>query len=177
MLILILVTAIVFFGGKFVLKTLFPLEHTDIINEAAEAQDIDPYLILALIKAESNFVSDAQSHKDAFGLMQITEPTAKWIAGKMNLEGYTAESLLDPTVNIRMGTWYLGYLISLYNGDETLALCAYNAGLGNVDNWLADKKCSADGKNLTNIPFAETEKYIEKIKRYKETYQKLYPEL
>lgn len=164
-------------GGEFVLKMLFPTTYSDIIYEVSHKHETDPYLVLALIKAESNFVSDAQSIKDAVGLMQITEPTAQWIAEKTDFVQYSFDRVKNPEVNIAMGTWYLSYLTKLYDGNEKLALCAYNAGRGNVDKWLENASYSADGENLDMIPFPETDSYIRKIERYKQVYLKLYPNL
>ncbi len=168
---------LVFFAGKSVLKMLFPTQHIETITAVSEEYNLNPYLVLSLIKAESNFVSDAESSKGAVGLMQITEPTGEWIAGKLNNEDYSFERLREPQTNIYMGCWYLAYLLKKYDGDETLALCSYNAGSGNVENWLADPLLSDDGKTLINIPFEETRKYVERIYRYKELYMHLYPDL
>ncbi len=172
-----LIAVFVLVGGKYLAKTLFPAPHIMEVKDAAAEYSVDPYLVFALVKAESNFVSDAQSHKGAVGLMQITEPTAQWIAEKIGLQNYSFAQVKDPAVNIRMGTWYLSYLLSLYNQDEKLALCAYNAGHGNVDQWLENENYSADGNTLQNIPFPETEKYIQKIETYKTIYKKIYPVL
>ncbi len=176
-LVLLLLIFLLGIGGNFVLKVLFPTSHSDIILTASEKYSADPYLVLALIKAESNFVSDAQSNKDAIGLMQITDPTAQWIAEKTDYTQYSIDKLKLPDVNISMGTWYLTYLMDLYNGNETLALCAYNAGRGNVDKWLKNAAYSTDGVNLDRIPFSETSAYIKKIERYKQIYIRLYPDL
>ena len=109
--------------------------------------------------------------------MQITEPTAQWIAEKMNFKAYKFNQLTKPEINISMGTWYLAYLLNLYSDDETLALCAYNAGRGNVDQWLKNPLYSSDGRCLQKIPFPETESYIHKIERYRRIYKFLYPAL
>ena len=152
-----------FFGGKAILRMIFPIEHWDTILSASETFDADPYLVLSIIKAESNFEIDAESGKGAVGLMQITEPTAAWIAEKTDYPAYDYALLKQPEVNIYFGTWYLAYLLDEYNSDERLALCAYNAGRGNVDKWLQDAEYSSDGKMLENIPFTETRVYVDKI--------------
>lgn len=167
----------IFFAGKSLLHILFPISHNEIILSECKKYEIDPHLLFALIKAESNFVSDAKSNKGAIGLMQITMPTAQWIAQKNDYDEIHTEQLKEPKVNIQMGCWYLKYLLNLYPGHENLALCAYNAGQGNVDKWLADKKYSDDGKELNLIPFDETRKYVERIEQYKQIYKRLYPDL
>ena len=157
---IVIACALLFFIGKAVLKLLFPTQHVETVLDASHEFDLDPYLVLSLIKAESNFVTDAESSKGAIGLMQITEPTGEWIAEKLNSCDYSFECLKVPETNIYMGSWYLAYLLQNYNGDETLALCSYNAGSGNVDKWLEDSTLSLDGKTLKSIPFEETKTYV-----------------
>lgn len=159
------------------LRMLYPLSYEDRILECAQKYNVDPYLIMGLIKAESNFIPDARSHKDAMGLMQLTDSTAQWVAGQVGLANYSPELLLDPDINIGLGVWYLAYLMGEYDGDNTLALCAYNAGMGNVGKWLANEKYSSDGKTLHTIPFADTRCYVDNTQEYAQMYRKLYPDL
>ena len=72
-----------------------------------------------------------------------------------------------------MGCYYLSYLIEKYGNTDT-ALAAYNGGMGNVSKWLADKRYSLDGKTLYKIPYAETEKYVKRVKAFVKIYEKLY---
>lgn len=175
--VVIIAVFLLFITGKAILKMLFPIQHLEAVSEASQAFDLDPYLVLSLIKAESNFVSDAESGKGAVGLMQITESTGEWIAEKLSIENYGITRLKEPQTNIYMGCWYLAYLLQKHNGDETLALCSYNAGGGNVDKWLADIDLSPDGKKLQHIPFEETEIYVKKINQFKQIYRYLYPDI
>ena len=174
---LTLVLVLLCFVGLQAVKALYPKKYLPEIVNACNKYNIDPYLCLAVIKAESNFVSDAQSGKDAIGLMQITEPTAVWIAEKLNYSDIDVERLKEPSVNIEMGVWYLSYLLKIYNNDVTLALCAYNAGHGNVDQWLQNEAYSSDGKTLTKIPFSETNNYVIQIEKNIKIYKKLYPNI
>lgn len=158
-------------------RMMYPVAYEQIVLEHAQANALDPYLVLGLIKAESNFVSDAQSHKEAKGLMQLTDATAEWVAQKMGLEHFSVEDLSNPETNIALGCWYLRHLLDSYDEDMTLALCAYNAGSGNVAKWLADERYSKDGETLGTIPFPETKSYVCNTEKYAEKYQKLYPRL
>ena len=175
--VVLIVVFLLFITGKSVLKLLFPIQHIEAVSEACQAFDLDPYLVLSLIKAESNFVSDAESGKGAVGLMQITASTGEWIAEKLTIDNYYFELLKEPQTNIYMGSWYLAYLLEKYNDDEMLALCSYNAGGGNVDKWLTDTDLSPDGKTLQYIPFKETKTYVKKINQFKQIYRYLYPKL
>lgn len=171
------IAALVGPAAQGVLRMLYPLEYEKKILECAQKYNVDPYLIMGLIKAESNFIPDARSHKDASGLMQLTDGTAEWVAGQVGMEDYSFEILTDPNTNIEMGVWYLSYLMDEYGGDLVLALCAYNAGMGNVGKWLASEKYSADGKTLHTIPFADTRCYVDNTQQYADMYRKLYPDL
>ena len=85
-----------------------------------------------------------------------------------------AESdLLDPEISIKYGCALLRVLLNEYDNLAT-AVCAYNAGMGNVTSWLSDPAYSEDGVTLKEIPFEETRLYVQKVLQYKETYEKLY---
>ena len=140
----------------------------------AQANGLDKFLVAAVIKTESNFIHDAHSGK-ARGLMQLTDETAEWIAGKMGIE-FKTDDVDIPEINIKMGCWYLKYLIDKYDNVDT-ALAAYNGGMGNVSKWLADKRYSDDGKTLKYIPFEETRNYVKKVNSYKEIYEEKYKDL
>ena len=162
---------------KTVMKFIYPVADEEIIYKCATENELDPYLVLSVIKAESNFVSDALSHKDAKGLMQITDETGKWAAEKMGIEDFEVMDLNTPSINVSIGCWYLRDLLDKYDNNITLALCAYNAGSTNVSKWLANKKYSLDGKTLDEIPFNETKKYVENIEKYHKRYMQLYEDI
>jgi soluble lytic murein transglycosylase len=138
----------------------------------SKAYGLDPALIMGVIKAESNFDTNATSHQDARGLMQITEPTLKWaIAREDHQADYRAEDLYDPEVNIKYGCLILSMLMEEFE-DQNTALAAYNAGHGNVQKWLKDRRYSDDGKTIRTTPYRETNDYIKKIERYQKDYRK-----
>ena len=147
----------------------YPLQYTSIINKYAEEYELAPELICAVIHAESRFNKDAVSYIGATGLMQIIDSTAYWIAHKMEISGFRYDDVLDPEVNIRFGCYYLNALESQY-GDINTALCAYNAGSGNVDEWLSEPEYSDDGKTLKYIPFPETREYVKQITNTRRVY-------
>ena len=169
------IVSVIIFSLWFIHK-IYPLKYTDYIKKYSKQYNIDPYLIAALIKAESNYKNSARSHKNANGLMQITVDTGEWIAFKMNIENYSKELLYDPETNIRMGCWYLDNLRGEFGNNVELILAAYNAGRGNVNNWLKNQKYSYDGKKLDFIPFKETDQYIKRIKTNYNIYKFIYKE-
>ena len=155
-------------------KAIYPVKYKDYVLEYSVKYDLDPYLVFAMIKVESNFKSDAMSSKNARGLMQITDKTGKWGAGLLKLDNYSLNSLYDPETNIYIGCWYIKSLLKEFGNDVDLALAAYNGGSGNVKEWLKDKSLSASGKSLDRIPFKETESYVKKVGNCRTAYKKLY---
>ncbi len=152
---------------------LYPIIYKEYVYKYSKEYGLDPFLVLSVIKIESNFNENAISKKDARGLMQISHGTGKWAAETFNLENYSVNSLYKPEINIKIGTWYLNKLIEQF-GDIELALAAYNAGSGNVQTWLKDINYSEDGKTLTQIPFKETKDYIYKVQKNTKIYRIIY---
>ncbi|MBP5661660.1 MAG: lytic transglycosylase domain-containing protein [Clostridia bacterium] len=169
LLILAVLLYIVFIWSNTELHRRLPLKYEEFVTASAQECGLDPYLVYAVISAESSFEADAVSGAGAQGLMQLMPETAAWIASRDGLEG---GDLLDAQVNIQLGCHYLAYLSQRFGGDITLVLAAYNGGEGNVDGWL--KKYSSDGKTLTKIPYKETAQYVKKVSTRYELYTKLY---
>lgn len=157
-----------------ILMKIYKLEYSEYVKKYAKEYDVDKYLIFAIIKAESNFDQDAVSHREAKGLMQLMYPTAEDIAKKVNVD-LNEENVLEPDININLGTKYISMLIQKY-GNINLALAAYNAGSGNVDGWIEKGTLKEDGSDIENVPFTETNNYVRKILRDYEIYKKLYEE-
>ncbi len=137
------------------------------MEKYAGIYDVDENLVYAVIKAESNFNSNAKSNKDAIGLMQLVESTAKDVSKKVDIQligDDFKEKLLDPDININLGTKYLSILLERYQNIE-IAVTAYNAGIGTVDNWIEKGIIKADGSDIENIPYKETNNYVRKILR------------
>ena len=155
-------------------KYFFPLNYPEYIVKYSQKYKLDPYLVAAVIKTESNFDEGAKSNKNAYGLMQITPDTAQWAAEKMNINNFKTQMLYNPEFNIRMGCWYLDNLKEEFNNNMEVVLAAYNGGRGNVQKWLKSTEHSADGKNLHYIPFKETDKYVKKVKVNYSIYKYLY---
>lgn len=172
----LLATVLIVAGGiktlyNRIMEQYFPNLYQQEIRKYAKENDLDVYFVKAVINTESGFDPNAHSGV-AKGLMQITDETAMWISEKTG-STYYEDMAYEPEVNIQMGCWYLRYLIDRYKNVDT-ALCAYNAGMGNVDKWLSDRKYSADGKTLRNIPFPETANYVLRVRKMMGIYQKAY---
>src|SRR6202050_5357321 len=121
-----------------------PLGDASVIREQAAAKHLDPALIAAVIYAETKF-EPRTSSAGAEGLMQIEPETAKFLAKLSGGYRFTTSDLATPSVNVAYGSYYLRYLLEHYDGDEMLAVAAYNAGLANVDRWVAQAGGSLAG--------------------------------
>ena len=161
-------------GHDYFMRTAYPLGYREIVEEEAQTQGVDPALVYAVMKAESNFDPNATSHAGARGLMQITPDTFDWLQTKLR-EGvpYTADDLYTPLVNIRYGCKFLQILQDKYS-EQTTALSAYNAGIGTVNNWLSNPDVSQDGVELDRIPYPETERYVNAVLQNYHKYRELY---
>jgi soluble lytic murein transglycosylase len=148
-----------------------PLRHEDVIRQQAAAKGLDPALIAGVIYAESRFV-DQTSEAGARGLMQITPETADAIAQRTGGFLFRHEDLATPQVNISYGSWYLAHLLRHYDGDEVLALAAYNAGIGNVDRWRAEH--GGGLLAVDQLRFAETRAYVERVLEARSDYRRKY---
>lgn len=119
-------------------KFVYPLQYDYLVRQYAYETKIDPALVASVILVESKFDERASSQPGAHGLMQVMPDTAQWIADEMGMTDYTPDKLSDVRTNIRLGTWYLAYLLKEYDGNQILALAAYNAGRGHVDSWVRE---------------------------------------
>jgi soluble lytic murein transglycosylase len=159
--------------GDAVREITLPLRHEDIIRQQARDKDLDPALIAAVCYQESKF-EDRTSDAGARGVMQLLPSTAHYIARKSGGTQFEQGDLADPQINIAYGSWYLRYLLDHYDGNERLAIAAYNAGETNVDKWVADAggpgKFTADG----DIPFPETRAYVTSVEEKQAQYRKKY---
>ena len=162
------------FADKAVQEISLPLRHEDIIRQQAADKGLDPSLIAGVIYVESRF-RDQTSHAGAKGLMQILPSTADYIARKSGGTAFKEGDLATPQINIAYGSWYLRYLLQHYHGNELLALAAYNAGEGKVDEWYRD--ASARGEDFdvaSHIPFPETRSYVSSVLEVRGRYRQEY---
>ena len=177
---LIIIFLILVVCGFIGIKTyVYPLEYTDEVLEYSQKYNLDPYLVFAVINAESGFDKHATSSKNARGLMQITESTAKEVNEITNsVDSLDEENIYNEDINIELGCQYLASLISRYNGNYYLAICSYNAGIGNVDKWISQGQITEE-LNTTNIelPFKETTRYLKKVIHNYKMYKVIYPKL
>ncbi len=153
-------------------KLLYPRPYEELVDREAQEFSLDKNLVYAVMRTESRFRADAQSRAGAIGLMQLTPSTFEWICSLYPPEN-GGEDVTDPGDNIHCGCALLRLLLDQYKNLE-VALCAYNAGMGNVESWLGEEKYSHDGESLHTIPYPETDSYVKKVKKAMGRYQSLY---
>jgi soluble lytic murein transglycosylase len=182
-----LLAAVVVIGGliaaivaprvdKAVQEVVLPLRHDDIIRQQAREKGLDPALIAGVIYTESRF-RDQTSHAGAKGLMQLLPSTADDIARKSGGTAFVQGDLANPQVNISYGSFYLRYLLRRYGGNEVLAIAAYNAGEGRVDQWIFDARHRGEQfDHARHIPFPETRHYVQQVLEMRGRYREHYPQ-
>lgn len=148
------------------------INYQDQINEYSNKYNVDPLLTASIVKVESDFDNDAQSHQGAKGLMQLLDETAKHSAEVIG-EDYYPDKLNDIDYNLKLGVGYYNYLYNYYNNKE-LALAAYNGGVGNVDKWIDQGILDKDNPDISKIPFDETRQYVTKVMANYEVYKTFY---
>jgi soluble lytic murein transglycosylase len=155
------------------LTVIYPLAYGDLIRKYSAQNDLDPYLVTALVAQESTFVPDIRSHANAVGLMQLMSFTARQYARKLKIP-YSARLMTNPEANIRMGTAYFADKIQEFGGVH-LALASYNAGETAVRRWMAERPGLSDREEfIDDIPYPETQNYVKRILGTAEDYRRLY---
>lgn len=155
----------------------YPIQYEEYVTYYADKYSLDPLMLYAFIRTESNFDPMAESDAGARGLMQITEVTFDWIKSKIApTEPLTFEDLFDPETNIRFGTYFVSYCLLRYEDDLATAAAAYHSGWGTVDELLAQPEYSADGQTLDHYPYPQMRLYVRKITSSYQRYQEIYTE-
>jgi soluble lytic murein transglycosylase len=163
-------------GRELLERSQYPLRYPAIVRTHARNYDLDPALLAAVIYSESRFRPHVRSARGAIGLMQLLPSTAEGIATRTGGTKFVPSDLDDPELNVRYGAWYLRYLRRHYANHPDamqLALAAYNAGMANVDSWVAE---TPKNRPLA-IPsaFAETSAYVDGVDHARRIYRRLYP--
>ncbi len=180
-LVLLAVLAAVLFGGWRLWNTdavqmrfVYMWDYQQDIITYSEKNNVDPFLIAAIIKNESNFKHKAVSGVGAVGLMQIMPDTGRWIAEQMGLADYKDSDLYQTRTNIRMGCWYVGELEHEFQHNLVLLMIAYNAGRGQTHDWMQENGWDYDFNDTKAIPYADTREYVTKVLQDRDKYYLLY---
>jgi soluble lytic murein transglycosylase len=165
---------IVYQSDWFQREYIYPFPYREKVFYYATENEVDPFLIAAVIRTESKFVANARSPKGAMGLMQMMPETGQWVASQVDQEGFNPGMLNDPETSIRFGAWYLASLKKEFKENEILVLAAYNGGRGNVNQWMRQLGWERGFRDIDKIPYRETREYVKKVLFARERYRNLY---
>jgi soluble lytic murein transglycosylase len=158
-------------------RWIYPLDYEDEIIKSAEQTGTDPYLIMAIIRVETKFDPEKQSHVGAQGLMQLMMPTVDEVIKKANFSPSMRQFIKLPAANIKVGSWYLSDLTKRFKGNKVAVIAAYNAGPSKVSQWLQEGKWDGTRQNVHKIPYGETRHYVQRVTFFYEKYKSLYKDL
>jgi soluble lytic murein transglycosylase len=154
---------------SYFLDLYYPLQYENAIRANARKHDLDPHLVMGLIRQESGYDPEARSPVGATGLMQIMPATGRELSGRIRMI-FTERRLTDPEDNIQLGTLYLRQLLNRFNGVPELAIASYNGGMGNVSKWRRGNQRPLD-EFVESIPFPETRNYVKRVTMLSSTYR------
>jgi soluble lytic murein transglycosylase len=156
-------------------RLLFPQPYWSELVANSGENGLDPYLVASLIRQESEFNAGAVSRANAYGLMQLLPSVGKSLAKKQKMKGFTTAQLLNPSVNLRLGTINLRQVLDRFGGQQEYALAAYNAGDTPVRQWMSSEDYKDIAEYVESIPYTETREYVQAILRNRQMYRALYP--
>lgn len=155
-------------------RLLFPQPYWGDLVADSEKNGLDPYLVASLIRQESEFNAGAISPAKAIGLMQLLPSVGKENAKKEGIRKFSPGELLNPTMNLQLGTRNLRQVLDRFGGQPEYALAAYNAGDVPVRQWMSAGDYKDIPEFVESIPYTETREYVQAIMRNREMYKTLY---
>jgi soluble lytic murein transglycosylase len=163
---------------------VYPVRYKTLIVRYATQYDIDPYIVAAIIRVESNFQAKKTSSKGAMGLMQLMPPTAQWMRSQQRIQESEPKNWYDEATNIQYGTWYIRLLTDQFVPLEVSVLdrlailaVAYNAGPGKTAQWLQQGLWNGTMADIRRIPYGETRHYVERVRYYYQKFREYAPHL
>ncbi|UOF92668.1 lytic transglycosylase domain-containing protein [Fodinisporobacter ferrooxydans] len=172
--ILLLILLLIVTSSQTFWKWMYPIEYYNEITTVAKEMHADPLLVAAIIRTESKFDEHDVSHAGAVGLMQLMPKTADWIAKQAGFSDYHVQSLAQREVNIRLGSWYINYLVKMFKGNEYAAIAAYNSGPNRVKEWLQSGRWDGTLAGLDHVPVGETRHFVQRVTYNYNIYKKIY---
>ncbi|MFS0723169.1 lytic transglycosylase domain-containing protein [Paenibacillus sp. 1P07SE] len=174
----VVATVVLFIRSDRIEQMMYPIHYREDIRASASNYKVDPYLLAAIIRSETNYQTGRESSKGALGIMQIMPDTADWIIDQANFTSVTMDDIHHRAdVSIEMGSWYIHSLSKQFDQNTIAAVAAYNAGPGNVKRWMSEQVWDGTLDQLSDVPFGETRHYVKRVFYYYEKYKSLYPTL
>ena len=155
-------------------KLAFPLPYRADLERYAKANHLDPFLMAALARQESEFNPKAVSYANARGLTQILPSTGRELSRHLQIKTYSTARLFQPQVNLQLGSYYLRSVADSLGGRWEAALAAYNAGLSRAVAWSMWGEFREPAEFVETVPFTQTHDYIQIVLRNADIYRRLY---
>ncbi|HYL39117.1 MAG TPA: transglycosylase SLT domain-containing protein [Bryobacteraceae bacterium] len=155
-------------------RLAFPMPYRSQLEEYCRSLSLDPFLMAALIRQESEFNPKAVSRASARGLTQVMPSTGRQLSRKLGIRGYRTSMLFSPDTNLKIGTYYLKALSDQLQGQWEVALASYNAGKSRVTSWMNAANFHEPAEFVESIPITETRQYVQSVLRNAEVYRRLY---
>jgi soluble lytic murein transglycosylase len=152
----------------------FPLPYRADLERFSKQNKLDPFLMAALIRQESEFDAKVISRANARGLTQIEPATGRELSRKLKIPKYTTAKLFQPTLNLQFGTYYLRLVTDQLGGHTEAALAAYNAGMSRAKSWLTWGDFQEPAEFVETVPFTQTRVYIQAVLRNADAYRLIY---
>jgi soluble lytic murein transglycosylase len=152
----------------------FPIPYRQSIEQYSREQSLDPFVVAALIRQESEFNAKVVSHANAYGLMQLLPSTGRELSRRLRLGRFSTAQLLIADRNVRLGTYFFRNLLNSYDGQLEIALASYNAGPGRANVWRTWGPFREQAEFIEAVPFHETRGYIQIVLRNADVYRRLY---
>ena len=155
-------------------RLLYPIGWEDRLRARSERHGLDPYLVAALIRQESEFHAGAKSRAGALGLMQIMPTTGRGLFRRLGIPGFASRKLTVPDTSLRLGTFHLKEVLAQFGGELEKTLAGYNAGERRIGQWMALGPFEDNEEFAETIPFSETRGYVQAVLRNRAMYQRIY---
>ena len=155
-------------------RLLYPIGWEDRLRARSERHRLDPYLVAALIRQESEFHAGAKSRAGALGLMQIMPGTGRGLFRRLGISGFANRKLTVPDISLRLGTFHLKEVLAQFGGDLEKTLAGYNAGERRIGQWMALGPFEDNEEFAETIPFSETRGYVQSVLRNRAMYERIY---
>jgi soluble lytic murein transglycosylase len=155
-------------------RLAFPLPYRADLERFSKQNNLDPFLMAALIRQESEFDAKVTSRANARGLTQIEPATGRELSRKLKIPAYTTAKLFQPALNLQFGTYYLRLVTDQLGGHTEAALAAYNAGMTRAKSWLTWGNFQEPAEFVETVPFTQTRGYIQAVLRNADAYRRIY---
>jgi soluble lytic murein transglycosylase len=155
-------------------QMLFPMPFEASLLSSARRFGLDPYMVAALIRQESEFNPVAHSYANAYGLTQIVPATGRMLARQQGIAWSSPALLYQPATNLRLGTFYMRALLNQWSGHWEETLASYNAGASRVKQWLSWANYREPAEFVESIPITQTREYVQSVIRNAAVYRQIY---